>query len=461
MLLLAFTTGDSKSEYILPLYASSVCTVDLDLDNDIDIVVGHNYSVINQWSGVSIMLNEGNGYLDLFDSVFLFGGQRVQLANLNSNPLVEIIAKYEDNENEMEYNSIIYDFNVNNISYFTLNTYVGIDIINKGDINGDSFMDIVVASSYPMFWGVLYNNGTGNFSEPVYHITETNINDLTVSDIDDNGHDDIDLCGTDTEIYYSFETGFEYYLLSGIEHDIETADMDNDGDIDVITVWGAGVTTYLIYENLGYQNFQLHTIYTFQGSSGGLRVPDLNNDSLPEITFTSGYKYFILNNVGNLEFSEPDTILPDFSSSTTYEWADVDNNNYLDIIIIRQWNEYIPNLKILFNDGNGNFVENPITQVNTPNSKIQNSNLGGYPNPFTDETTIEFYLEEKTYAEISIYDLSGKEVKNLIHNNTKGGSNTIKWDGLDNGGKPCKPGPYLLTLKVNGNVLQTIKIIKY
>ncbi|MCD4698090.1 MAG: hypothetical protein K8S16_17835 [Bacteroidales bacterium] len=45
LLLLAFTIGDSKNEYNVPRAAYSVCTNGLDLDGDMDIVVGHNYMV--------------------------------------------------------------------------------------------------------------------------------------------------------------------------------------------------------------------------------------------------------------------------------------------------------------------------------------------------------------------------------------------------------------------------------
>ena len=50
-LLIAFTVGDSRSEYIVPAGSVSVFGADLDLDNDIDIVVGSNYCPITQWGG--------------------------------------------------------------------------------------------------------------------------------------------------------------------------------------------------------------------------------------------------------------------------------------------------------------------------------------------------------------------------------------------------------------------------
>ncbi|MCD4666161.1 MAG: hypothetical protein K8R68_12905 [Bacteroidales bacterium] len=48
---LAFTVGDIKSEYQIPVAAASVYNADLDLDNDIDIVTGHYYVSQTQWGG--------------------------------------------------------------------------------------------------------------------------------------------------------------------------------------------------------------------------------------------------------------------------------------------------------------------------------------------------------------------------------------------------------------------------
>jgi len=50
-LLIAFTLGDSRSEYIVPAGSVSVFGSDLDLDNDYDIVTGHYYWSQTQWGG--------------------------------------------------------------------------------------------------------------------------------------------------------------------------------------------------------------------------------------------------------------------------------------------------------------------------------------------------------------------------------------------------------------------------
>lgn len=139
----------------------------------------------------------------------------------------------------------------------------------------------------------------------------------------------------------------------------------------------------------------------------------------------------------------------------------MDGNGYNDIIIVKTSHAPLPdNLSILFNDGHGNFVENPVTGI--PQIEITPlKKLICYPNPFTTETTFEYRIKESVQAELSIYNLQGRLIKCIINKTQKGGQNNkITWDGLDTGGKPCNPGPYFANLKINGEIRETVKLIK-
>ena len=141
-------------EYYAPRNAWSVYSDDLDLDGDKDIVIGHNYNSQTEWSGVSIWENNGGGKFTLVDSIFLYGWQPdVQIKNLDSDEHPEIIAKYENSQEENEYIAIINNYNLDEITYFSLNTYEGIGHLTSGDIDDDNDIDIVVASNEPFFWG--------------------------------------------------------------------------------------------------------------------------------------------------------------------------------------------------------------------------------------------------------------------------------------------------------------------
>jgi hypothetical protein len=51
-----------------------------------------------------------------------------------------------------------------------------------------------------------------------------------------------------------------------------------------------------------------------------------------------------------------------------------------------------------------------------------------YPNPFNPETDIKFDIKENSDVSITIYDITGKEIINLVNGNYKQGSYSVKWD---------------------------------
>jgi len=104
-------------------------------------------------------------------------------------------------------------------------------------------------------------------------------------------------------------------------------------------------------------------------------------------------------------------------------------------------------------------VQDPTVSVYNNNCEPKNI-IRIIPNPFTENTRIEFYLENKSFVELSVFDIQGKKIKSLINQTMNSGNHRIKWNGLDQAGKPCKPAPYFVYLKVNGTPIQSIKIIK-
>jgi hypothetical protein len=105
-------------------------------------------------------------------------------------------------------------------------------------------------------------------------------------------------------------------------------------------------------------------------------------------------------------------------------------------------------------------VQDPTLDVGNPNFKCK-AKLEGYPNPFEKNTNIEFYLENESHVDLSVYNLQGKKITDLVNQNLNSGNHIIKWDGLDHAGKSCKPGLYFVYLIANGISAQSIKLVKY
>ena len=66
-----------------------------------------------------------------------------------------------------------------------------------------------------------------------------------------------------------------------------------------------------------------------------------------------------------------------------------------------------------------------------------------YPNPFNPVTTLRYQLPEANLVSVTIYDMAGREVKNLIHQQQNQGLHTIQWNGTNNLGNTVSAGIYL------------------
>lgn len=76
-------------------------------------------------------------------------------------------------------------------------------------------------------------------------------------------------------------------------------------------------------------------------------------------------------------------------------------------------------------------------------------NLTNYPNPFNPTTGFSFSLAEQSRVSLSIYNIKGQKVKQLVANTFAAGKQSITWNGSDDSGNPVSSGVYYYRLKVN------------
>ena len=72
-----------------------------------------------------------------------------------------------------------------------------------------------------------------------------------------------------------------------------------------------------------------------------------------------------------------------------------------------------------------------------------------YPNPFNPTTTINFSLKDKGHVLMSIYNIRGQLVRQLVDGEKLAGHFSIEWDGRNNSGIIMPSGTYLYAIKVN------------
>ncbi|RMF09723.1 MAG: T9SS C-terminal target domain-containing protein, partial [Candidatus Neomarinimicrobiota bacterium] len=84
--------------------------------------------------------------------------------------------------------------------------------------------------------------------------------------------------------------------------------------------------------------------------------------------------------------------------------------------------------------------------------------LPNVPNPFNPATTIRYSLPRTGRANLTVYDLQGREVITLVNRVQSPGWHTLSWDGKDASGRPVSSGVYLYRLQSAGKQ-QTRKMI--
>ncbi|MBC8320262.1 MAG: choice-of-anchor D domain-containing protein [Bacteroidetes bacterium] len=104
---------------------------------------------------------------------------------------------------------------------------------------------------------------------------------------------------------------------------------------------------------------------------------------------------------------------------------------------------------------------NPFVNVEE-NEDIENHQVSSnYPNPFTNQTTITYNLEEDSFVSLRIIDLSGAVVKALVNNYMTSGQHFVTWDGRNAFGQELPAGFYVYEIQTEkGSLVKKIAKIE-
>ncbi|MCO6501196.1 MAG: T9SS type A sorting domain-containing protein [Vicingus serpentipes] len=84
-----------------------------------------------------------------------------------------------------------------------------------------------------------------------------------------------------------------------------------------------------------------------------------------------------------------------------------------------------------------------------------NVNTLAYPNPFTDELSVEFYLDKDQRINAVIYDVTGRKVADILQQSARKGLNELNFSLA-----PLKSGNYILKIEGEGVEIMNKKIVK-
>ncbi len=100
-------------------------------------------------------------------------------------------------------------------------------------------------------------------------------------------------------------------------------------------------------------------------------------------------------------------------------------------------------------------ITSELTKIPDEFRLIQN-----YPNPFNPSTTIAYHMKEAGNVSITVYDITGKEVANLVSDTRPAGIHSVTWNGRNTTGNIVASGVYLYKIRVTnsgGVAFQSIK----
>jgi hypothetical protein len=98
----------------------------------------------------------------------------------------------------------------------------------------------------------------------------------------------------------------------------------------------------------------------------------------------------------------------------------------------------------------GIFDEQHVGTIPSASALSQN-----YPNPFNPSTTIQFELPENSFAQLTVYDISGKLVKTIVNEEKETGYHSVVWDGKDEHGISVESGIYIYRLTTSDGINKT------
>ena len=171
------------------------------------------------------------------------------------------------------------------------------------------------------------------------------------------------------------------------------------------------------------------------------KPPSEYPDNIFDVRFKGGWK--ITKDSGIIEVMNSNNTL-----SISYNIIIMAGDNQSWAIISESGEEYIL-------EGKGEITipsESIFTLIRKPHIPINFELHQNFPNPFNPTTTLNYDLPVDGYVTISIMDLLGREIINLVDDNQKAGFKSVKWNGTDSIGRQLGAGMYLYQLKTDGFV---------
>jgi hypothetical protein len=234
--------------------------------------------------------------------------------------------------------------------------------IGASDENNDNIPEIIYMGEQEALKFSQYSNGTFNLltDEVLQGITPGG-NGASFADFDSDGYDELLVGPT---LYDTYKNIYEKNIFTDV-HSEKTRwiEMNNDGKSDILRIHleqYINYSTSSIYTNTG-SGFK-QSSFNYTSEPGNWETADFNNDGFEDLLIFF-YPDFDRSNIPIAQLFKNDTnggltYVKDICNGTTAQFADMDNDGDLDIVVYGNsdvWDKY--HLKFFMNNGNDEFVE--------------------------------------------------------------------------------------------------------
>jgi len=174
----------------------------------------------------------------------------------------------------------------------------------------------------------------------------------------------------------------------------------------------------------------------------------LNNGSLDLVSATIQNKYSLSFDNGLVKFIMPES-----------EYGYIVTNGVLEQTVVDGLNVVCYVKANIPANGNLTITVEKNTSVNIDDRLNKESMQQNYPNPFSEKTKINFQLTNTSMVNITVYDVSGKQIKTLADDIMLPGEYSVSWDGTNTSGSSVDNGVYFYKFIRNDELIDIKQMI--
>jgi len=193
-----------------------------------------------------------------------------------------------------------------------------------------------------------------------------------------------------------------------------------------------------------------------------MQAVDIDNDGTEEIAVCIDGNFIILKFNGSKNHQTYEVYYikqNDYENFTEYYGAimyDLNNDSKKEVILSQFQDPPQPNYIRMFTEI---YRPDSTTSVNSDLILPVETNLyQNYPSPFNPSTNIKFRISETGNVSIKIFNVLGKEIKQLLQENLPSGEHNIQWDGKGDEGNTLPSGIYFIQM-IAGKYRQSVKTV--